>query len=121
MSSSPGNLSEDCSRGDSLPDSSEGLLQRRKDGARICMNFFAEKNMQSSIKRLLPLTKKRHQVHDFSAFLRTRRGRNLGSLKFSLSIQAILTILGPACPKHRMLVLLHCEFLSGCTVRGQLQ
>ena len=45
MSQSPGNLSEDCSPGDSLSDSSEGLLQRRKEGARICMNVFAEKNM----------------------------------------------------------------------------
>ena len=45
MSSSPGNLTEDCSPGDSLSDSSEELLQRRKEGARICVNFFAEKNM----------------------------------------------------------------------------
>lgn len=52
-----GTLLRTAALGTASQDSSEELLQRRKEGARICVNFFAEKNMQSSTKRLLLLTK----------------------------------------------------------------
>ena len=73
--------SEDFKPGGSLSDSSEGLLQRGKQGARIYRSFATKIRVSEHQKLLLIKENQTSQVKEFSAFLNMGRYKSLGSLK----------------------------------------
>ena len=70
---------EDLSPGHRISDSSEGLLQRGKGGARIYRSFY-NKDQVLEHQKITVKENKISQVKDFSAFLCVGRYKSLGSL-----------------------------------------
>ena len=75
-------LPEGFSSGGSLSDSSEGLLQSGKGGARIHRGLLQQKPGSQNIKRLLLIKENQtSQVNEFSTFLCLGRYKSPRSLK----------------------------------------